>query len=105
MRTYNTAEFAGAVAAKTKTPVLVLRTDGSCASTLRYQDIPLDQAVIDELLAEDIAFVTFADPAEATAAFEQIAASYPTSTTLSLSVVLAIPGEEPQTFAKIPGVC
>lgn len=105
MKFYATAEFATSVAAKTRTPVMIIQTEGSCAGSSRYYDIAVAPDIQALLHHEEQAFLTFDSPEEAIAKFDEILAAFPEpgQTPLSLIICLGIPDQATRTFSQIPG--
>lgn len=106
-RPYTAPAFIDAVSQRTKKPVLMIQTEGSCASSMRYADITgVPEEVRDELRHNDIAFVTFDTADEAIIAFDMLITNWPEigQTTLSITAVLGVPGQPRRDFQQIPGV-
>lgn len=105
MRTYYTPAFIETIANKTRTPVMVIMTEGACASSMRYTDVAVDAETRGELYDTDQAFLTFDSVDEANAKFDEILAAYPAAgqTTLGIDVMLAIPGVGIRQFEQNPG--
>jgi len=93
MRSYCNAGFIETIADKTRTPVMIIVTQGLGAGSNRYGDIAVDAVTRGTLMIDDQAFLTFTDAAEANAKFDEIVAGYPqpSETTLGIEVLLAIP--------------
>jgi len=94
MRTYDTAGLIGTIAAKTRTPVMVIMTQGGCAGSQRYRDIDVPAEARGELMETDQVFLTFENAEEAIARFDAIVAGFPEpgETTLGIEMMLALPG-------------
>ncbi len=105
MRHYTTTAFVEQVALKTKTPILVIQTDGSGASSLRYHDIAVDEEIRAQLIDGEQVFLTFGSADEANDLFDLIVREFPESgqTTLSLTLILGLPDGETREFEQIPG--
>jgi len=98
--------FAHAFAARTNTPIIIIQTEGSCASSQRYHDIHgMPQGVINELRENGIAFATFDTEAESNAAFDSLVANFPEcgQTTLSITAILGLPRTANREFQQIHG--
>lgn len=105
-RAYTGPAFVEAMANHARTPILMIQTEGSGASSLRYEDITgVPEQVKDDLKRDAIAFVTFSNQREADQAFETLMTNWPEEgrTTLGITALLAVPGQRSRVFDAIPG--
>lgn len=105
MNIYGTASLVATVAAKTRTPVMVIMTQSGCAGSQRFRDIDVPAEARGELMDTDQVFLTFENAAEAIARFDAIMAGYPepSDTTLGIEVLLALPGFSVRQFRQHHG--
>lgn len=105
MRHYATSAFVSQLAARTRTPVMVVNASGMGASSMRYRDIAVPIEVQEELMENEQVFMTFDTEIEAKAQFDAIVANFPDAgqTTLSITVVLGLPGQAAREFEQIHG--